>query len=347
MSTHANIVMKRSLKQNIIEHALDDAKNLGFEVLGWLTGFAVDTTVYICDTVRCNKYRKQSRYAAEAEPTEESKLASRYPRNVGIVGLYHSHPFKPEYSMGEFRTIHGLDVMFHSGTDDAMLRSRASRMKNYVSIVTDVDNITCYVMVKGRAKKVKEELVKSIHFKEHMQPLTAKVHLSMERNFKIPIALNNIVRALESYLIEHVSSSIRKSNVEIHEDLRNSYMRLLPFEKEDGVNPNDLKGNYLRINPGKDGISVKATMNISPTIYVPRKEIDEAQAIESMKNEIGDYIIYLLWNQIDYAEFEKHIDSGVKELGIHLGKLGTKYDDISQLPSRVYTKPKRRMMLKR
>lgn len=342
-----NIVMKRDLKRVIIEHALEGAREHGNEVLGWLVGFSTEDTVYVCDAVPCTRYKRQSRYSAESDPAEESELASKFPRNVGIVGLYHSHPFKMDQETGEFRKLYGVSELFHSGTDDAMLRSRSSRMKNYVSIVTDIDNISCYVMHRKKPKKIKENLVNTINFKDHMRPINSKVQLIIKEDFKKEHSLSSMVRAMEEKLIVHLNSETKEDDVRIQQGPLGNVMRILSLERNPGVAPVDGKGNFLSIIPDKNEVHLKSVMNLTPTIYVPKGYINLNSAVESMKNEIVDYIIYLSWNEIDYSEFEKHLSPQIREMEVHLGRISTKYDEVSSIPMKVYSKPKRRMSLKK
>lgn len=345
MAAQTNLVMKRELKQVIIEHALEGAREKGYEILGWLTGFSTEDTVYILDAVPCTKYKRQSRYTAEARPAQEAELASRFPRNVGIVGLYHSHPFKMDHESGEFRRLYGVSELFHSGIDDAMLKSRSSRMKNYVSIVTDIDTISCYVMQKKKPKKIKENLVVDINFKDHMRPVTSKLQITHEQEFESSSPLATMIRAMEYGLVSKLDKSLKEDDIEIQQGPVGNVLRLLPFEKGAG-DPNS-KDNFFRIIPGEGHVKIKAVMNLAPTIYVHKGYIDEGRAAESLVNEITDYIVYLTWNQIDYSDFEKHISPDIKDLEVHLGRLTTKYDEDSGIPKKAYTKPKRRMTIKK
>jgi hypothetical protein len=346
MAEQTNVVLKRDLKRVICQHALDVAREKGFEILGWLTGFFSEDTVYICDAVPCTRYKRQSRYSAESDPAEEALLASKFPRNVGIVGLYHSHPFKMDQESGEFRRLFGVSELFHSGTDDAMLRSRSSSMKNYVSIVTDVENISCYIMYKKRPKKIKENMVNIINFTDHMRPINSKVHLYYKRSFDKSLALKDMIRNIEEKLISDLGRKFDKDDVALSQGPVGNVMRILPFEPK----PNEkaeTKGNLFRIIPENDSMTVKAVMNLTPTIYVPKGYIDMEKALEAMINEISDYIVYLTWNEMKYSEFEKNITPKIKELEIHLGRISTKYNDESGIPMKVYTRPKRRMSIKK
>lgn len=346
MAEKTNLVLKRDLKRVICEHALDVARDKGFEVLGWLVGFFSEDTVYICDAVPCTRYKRQSRYGAESEPSEEAQLAARFPRNVGIVGLYHSHPFKMDQESGEFRRLYGVSELFHSGVDDAMLKTRSSRMKNYVSIVTDVENISCYVMQKKTPKKIKENMVNNIKFTDHMRPINSKIHLYYKQTFDGSLSLKDMIRTNEEKLISYLNQNLKEKDVELSQGPVGNVLRILPFEP----NPKDnteTKGNFFRIIPEDKSMTIKAVLNLTPTIYVPKGYVDLEKALDSMRNEILDYILYLTWNEMDYSEFEKHITPKIKELEIHLGKISTKYASDSGIPKKVYSRPKRRMSIKK
>ncbi len=347
MTGQASIVMKRDLKRVRIEHALEGARKHGFEVLGWLTGFSTEDTVYICDVAPCPGYKVQNRYSAEADPSEEAKLASRFPRNVGIIGLYHSHPFKMDHESAEFRKIHGTSELFHSGVDNAMLQSRSSAMKNYVSIVTDIDSISCYVMHHGKPKQIKENLVDNINFSDHMRPINTKVQLTIEESFDKKQSLSIMIREIEEKLIVDMSSELKEDSAEIQQGPVGNVMRILSLEQNPRGAMGGSKGNFFCIGPEENNIKIKAVMNLTPTIYVQKGYIDLSSAVESMKNEIADYIIYLTWNDVNYPEFEKHLSSNISELEVHLGRITTKYNDKSGMPQKTYTKPKRRMMLRK
>jgi hypothetical protein len=346
MAKQTDVVMKRDLKRVICQHALDVARDKGYEVLGWLCGFSSDDTVYICDAVPCTKYKVQSRYSAESDPGEEAQLASKFPRNVGIVGLYHSHPFKMDHESGEFRRIYGVSELFHSGIDDAMLKSRASSMKNYVSIVTDVENISCFVMDKKHPKKIKENLVNNIDFTDYMRPINTKIHLNLEKSFETSLGLRHMVRTIVETLISDLEGKLNPSDSQLTQGPVGNVLRIFPFESKGG-DSSETKGNFFRIIPQDKKTMIRSFLNLTPTIYVPKGYIDMKMALESMRNEITDYIVYLAYNDIDYSEFEKHITPKIRELEVHLGKISTKYDGTSGIPMKVYTRPKRRMSIKR
>ena len=85
MSAPSVLVME-GVDDYLRKHALEEARMYGHEVLGWLVGFSMKNEVYVLKAVKCTRYRRQSRIEAEADPTQESEVASRYPRNIGLVG---------------------------------------------------------------------------------------------------------------------------------------------------------------------------------------------------------------------------------------------------------------------
>src|SRR2546427_3405964 len=120
----------RPAYRQLLAHASQVARDRRTEAIGWLLGYFAADGVTVLDSVAATRYKSQSRYGAEADPREELAIATSYPRAVGIVGLYHSHPFKDE-------TQHAI---FHSHTDDATLKARASRREKHPSVVTGGDD---------------------------------------------------------------------------------------------------------------------------------------------------------------------------------------------------------------
>jgi hypothetical protein len=247
---------------------------------------------------------------------------------------------------GEFRRLFGVSELFHSGTDDAMLRSRSSRMKNYVSIVTDVETISCYIMYKKRPKKIKENLVNTINFTDHIRPINSKVHLTFQETFNSFMGMDNMIRTMEERLISTLNMKLKDEDVALTQGPVGNVLRILPFET-DSATKADNKGNFFKVIPENGSMTIKAIMNLTPTIYVPKGYIDMEKALEAMINEISDYIVYLSWNEMDYSEFEKHIKPEIRELEVHLGRISTKYDEDSGIPMKVYSRPKRRMSIKK
>lgn len=152
---------------------------------------------------------------------------------------------------------------------------------------------------------------------------------------------------MEEKLIVDVSNKMEGKEVSIQQGPIGNVMRIFPLEQDSKENSSFNKGNYFSITPDKDELRVKTVLNLIPTIYVPKGYIDKGSAVSSMLNEIVDYIIYLTWNDMDYSEFEKHLSSKIKELEVHLGRISTKYNEISGMPMKVFTKPKRRMSIKK
>jgi hypothetical protein len=219
-------------------------------------------------------------------------------------------------------------------------------MKNYVSIGTDVDNISCDIMQRKKPKKIKENMVNTINFTDHMRPINSKIHLYFKQNFDDSLNLREMIRTLEEELIKQVNGQLDGDDVKIQQGPVGNVLRILPFEPKPKEKA-ETKGNFFRITPENGSRTIKVVMNLTPTIYVTKGYIDMNKALDSMRNEISDYIVFLTWNDMDYSDFEKHIGPNIRELEIHLGRISTKYGEDSGIPMKVYTRPKRRMSVKK
>ncbi len=203
------------------------------------------------------------------------------------------------------------------------------------------------MMYRRKQRKSKENLVVDINFSDHMRPINSKIQLTFEQDFHKELPLSSMIREIEERLILDMSRDITEDGVTIQQGPLGNVMSVAPIERNFNGSLRDSKGNFFRIVPKADVIKIKAVMNLTPTIYVQKGYIDLSSAVESMKNEIADYIIYLTWNDINYSEFERHLSPKIRELEVHLGRIMVKYDEKSGMPMKVYTKPKRRMTLKR
>ena len=163
MTAPAHIL--RTAWRALLQHAGNVARSSGREAIGWLLGFYVGDEAYVLDAHPATRYKHQSRYGATADPAEEAEIAVRYPRNVGIVGLYHSHPFKDD-------TRHAI---FHSATDDTTLKSRAARRENFVSVVTDGRSAECFVFREGFPAPVTPAIEESLSVAGHLKRYTTSV----------------------------------------------------------------------------------------------------------------------------------------------------------------------------
>ena len=105
------------------------------EIYGWLIGYQMNNIPYIITALDCQNYLQQSYINAIPDPLEIQKIGGLMPHGIGIIGIYHSHPFKSE--------------VFHSHTDDETLISLSKQLPNCVSIVTNGKDINYYQMDKS------------------------------------------------------------------------------------------------------------------------------------------------------------------------------------------------------
>ena len=200
MSAPARIV--RTAWRAILHHAGDVARTSGREAIGWLLGFFVGDEPYVLDAHPATRYKHQSRYGAIADPAEEAEIALRYPRNVGIVGLYYSHPFRNE-------TRHAI---FHSATDDATLKSRAARRENFLSVVTDGRSAECFVLRNGEPAPITPAIEESLSAAGHLTKYTASVAPSISFTASESDAAG-VVAALERKVSSELDRAVRSATV--------------------------------------------------------------------------------------------------------------------------------------
>jgi len=79
------VVIQRSALKGLLAHAAAVAKASRAEALGWLLGFFTEDAVYVVESAGCTRYRSQTRYGAEAEPTEEGPVLPRQARRPSTL----------------------------------------------------------------------------------------------------------------------------------------------------------------------------------------------------------------------------------------------------------------------
>ncbi len=314
MSAPAHV--RRAAWRGILHHAADVARASGLEAIGWLLGFFVGDEPYVLDAVPATRYQSQSRYGAVADPKEEADLAVLYPRNVGIVGLYHSHPFRNE-------TRHAV---FHSTTDDETLRSRSSRRENYLSIVTDGHSSECYVLRGGRPTAVAPSIEEELPVAGHLLRYTAEVTPS----FSLTLAKTDvagIVAALEKRVSSELDRAVKSAAV------AKGVVTLAGLDS-------GATRSRLMIEPTDGRQSVHLSLRIEPAVYVAERS-DEA-VLGAMRNEILDDVLFLLWRGFDAAAVRL---SEVAHFEANLGTL--RVVERSPLPRKLYRAPERATVLRR
>lgn len=327
-----SVSVKGSVADYIREHAHEEARKFGWEILGWLVGFSGDNEVYVLRGVKCTKYRRQSRIEAEADPSQESEVASKYPRNIGLVGLYHSHPFRSDY-----RRPHpgrGFDEkMFHSEIDSTSLRSRASREENYLSVVTDGKNITFFALDKDSKKvtDLKPQMLDVIEYDKFLTSYRSKINLVFEKKFSAG-SIGDIIKELEGYLINYIYRNIEESEVKFKKlNERKWNVRLYAFEEK------AVGDNVIRIERNGDSYLVNLKLRMEPEVFVTRKK----EVLRALRDEIADNLLYLIRKSFESSLLGK---GNIKLLELHLGNFKV---EKKEFPIKVYVPPKRRLIMKR
>ncbi len=306
----------RTAWRALLQHAGNVARSSGREAIGWLLGFYVGGEPYVLDAHPATRYKHQSRYGAIADPMEEAEIVMRYPRNVGIVGLYHSHPFKDD-------TRHAI---FHSATDDATLTSRASRRENFVSVVTDGRSAECFVLRDGFPAPVTPAIVETLSMAGHLKRYTTSVAPS----FSLKVSEANaagVVAALEKKVSADLDRAVRSASV------GRGTVEL------DGLGAGAIR-NRLVIQRDDDAHRVELSLRLDPTVFVAGS--DEDEVLLATRNEILDDVLFLLWRGFDASAVDL---AGVERFEANLGSLSV--HETTPLPKKVYRAPKRATVLRR
>jgi len=308
--------IRRAAWRGLLRHAGDVARASGFEAIGWLLGFFIGDEPYVLDVVPATKYGHQSRYGAAADPGEEAEVAARYPRNVGIVGIYHSHPFREE-------TRHAI---FHSATDDATLKTRAARRENYLSVVTDGRAAECFVLRGGQPKEVEPEIVEDLSIAGRLEKFTANIAPTFSLVLEKTTA-SEIVASLERKVSDDLDRALASASVE-------TGSVTLP-----GLDSKTIR-NRLLIEPSGDRHRANLSLRLEPAVYVAPG--DASEVLRAIRNEILDDIVFLLWRGFDASAVDLE---GVERFEANLGSL--RIHGSSPLPKKLYRAPERATILRR
>jgi len=327
-----SIIVKESAIDMLLSHALRSVKAHGKEVIGWLLGFFRKDGVCVSESVPCTRYKSQSRFGAEADPAQEVEVATTYPRNVGIVGLYHSHPFAMRFDGGHFRRITSLDDMFHSSTDDSMLRSRSSTRRNYLSIVTNGIDYSCFVMKRG-SRQVEPMLVSRIPYKNSLQSYQSEFTVDVERELG-DLGIGDVIDYASRELMEQVRSKLGKEGPSLQSGTINRRYRNSRRKVAQGE-------NILRIFREDDSTRTEAHISLSPAVYTA--EEDEKEIDKAMREEILDNVAFLLW-KLSSSRMQ-NIRKKWSSAEIHLG--GIEIDESESLPKKRFETPERGITIKR
>ena len=311
--------VQRSALRKVNIHASEVARARGVETIGWLLGFFGKNEVWVCDTVPCTRYRSQSRYGAHADPKEEAELAMQFPRNVGIVGIFHSHPFRDETKQ----------AVFHSTTDDTTLRSRASRHENYLSVVTDGQEAEFFVLRDG-ATPVAPEVVESVSYKSETKSYKCPLAFSLSRETKLS-KVEHIPGFLEQEMHDLVEKGLKGDRLKARKDARTIEIPALQGGAE---------SNSLRISRNGGTAKVELEMLLEPIVYVRGGSLDELRT--AIKNEILDDVAFLLWSSLGGGKVSLE---GTRSFEASLGSF--RIHETIPLPRKIFKPPKRTAVIVR
>jgi hypothetical protein len=312
------VAFARNAWRQMLNHANGVARDRGSEAIGWLLGYFAKGEVTVLDAVGATRYKSQSRYGAEGDAQEELALATSYPRNVGIVGLYHSHPFRDE-------TQHAI---FHSQTDDTTLKSRASRNADYLSVVTDGHDAEVFVLDREKVE-VRPAIVDGLSYRERLRRYACDVSLHLEGDLGLA-GMEGLLAALEREVSREIGRALRQADSE--------------FDPSTGVlTVPGLAGkstrNAIKLTAPGGTPHVDLQIRSEVAVYLPPEEEDGVLAV--LKDEIHDNVVYLLWHGLD----PRALAGPVVPIEANLGFL--RVHESNPLPRKLYKPSKRALVVKK
>jgi hypothetical protein len=326
------IVLVNAAKEKILKHAIEHAKEYGFEIVGWLVGFFENDDVYVMDAIPATQYISQSKYGAEASPVEEMNLAMSYPRKIGIVGLYHSHPFREDYleaTMGK-----GDTPMFHSEIDDYMLSSRASKKKSYLSIVTDGYAIGCFLYSPSGSTQVRPSVVEKYDYKNKLIEYFTKLKFVIKK--EEPMSIRETIIWARECIVERLENIFMREikDIEIYIDEVNKKAEIfLSYPVEETI-----KENLFNIQLEKELVtSASVTFNITPTVF-SHKNTSALEILNLLKDESIDRCLNL-FSKVDVEKIMREVRRGCRVVDVRFGDLTIDYT--GALPRMKYIPPQR------
>lgn len=308
----------RTAYRGLLAHANTVARDRGCEAIGWLLGYFSPDAVTVLDFAAATRYKAQSRYGAQADPREELELATSYPRNVGIVGLYHSHPFRDE-------TQHAI---FHSQTDDKTLRSRASTREDYLSVVTDGHDAEVFVL-KGGKQEVAPEVVDDLSYRRALKRYTCDVSLHIEETLKVAV-MEGLLGALERDLGTEVDRTLKEADAVL--DPASGVLKVPGFRGESSR-------NAITVTRAEGGAAVDLQIRTEAAVFLSKDQRDDVLAV--LRHEIQDDVVYLLWHGLD----PRALEGPVVDLEANLGSL--RVQETNPLPRKLYKPSKRALVVKK
>ena len=312
------VAVARNAWRRMMDHANEVARARRSEAIGWLLGYFTPGAVSVLDAVGATRYKFQSRYGAQADAREELELATSYPRAVGIVGLYHSHPFRDE-------TKHAI---FHSETDDTTLKSRASGHADYLSVVTDGHDAEVFVLEREKTE-VRPELVDRLSYHDALRRYTCHVSFEIAADLALS-GLEGLVAALEREVSREIGRAVRGKGAKL--DPATGVLAVSGFAGK-------ATKNAIRLTPSAGKAHVDLQVQSEVAVYLPAGEEDNVLAV--LKDEILDDVVYLLWHGLD----PRALSGPVVPLEANLGSL--RVQDTSPLPKKMYRASKRAFVVKK
>lgn len=312
------VAVSKNAWRRMLNHASEVARDRDAEAIGWLLGFFSPGAVTVLDSVGATRYKSQSRYGAEGDAREELELATSYPRAVGIVGLYHSHPFRDE-------TQHAI---FHSQTDDMTLKSRASRHADYLSIVTDGHDAEVFVLEREKTE-VRPEVVDHLSYSDVLRRYTCDVSLQIEADLAVA-GLENLLAAVEREVSREIGRALREKDTEL--DTATGALTVPGFAGK-------ATRNAIRVTPKAGKAHVDLQIRSEAAVYLPADQEDAVLAV--LRDEVLDDVVYLLWHGID----PQILAGPVVSIEANLGSL--RVQDTNPLPRKMYRGSRRAIVVKK
>jgi len=312
------VAIARNAWRRMLNHANEVGRDRGSEAIGWLLGYFSPGAVTVLDSVGATRYKFQSRYGAEADAREELALATSYPRAVGIVGLYHSHPFRDE-------TQHAI---FHSQTDDTTLKSRASRRPDYLSVVTDGHDAEVFVLDREKTE-VRPEVVDGLSYRDVLRRYACDVSLQFEADVTLA-GMEGLVAALEREVSREIGLALREEDTEL--DTATGVLKV------PGLAGNATR-NAVRVTTEAGKAHMELQIRSEIAVYLAADEEDTILAV--LRDEVLDSIVFLLWHGLD----PRALSGPVVPIEANLGSL--RVHETNPLPKKMYRASKRALVVKK
>ncbi|MBD3214464.1 MAG: hypothetical protein GF311_17765 [Candidatus Lokiarchaeota archaeon] len=243
---------------DLIRH---QALNSEEEIYGWLIGYLHEKYPRVLALFECQKFQHQSIINAIPDVREFYEISSILPQGIGAIGIYHSHP-------------HGSKV-FHSHTDDSTLLSLSNQFPNCISVVTNGNEVECFIIDEDQKTKKIDYTLKST------KP-PSFIIISLELNLKLLIDKEIIKNNLDGIYIK-ISDEIRDYLELVWEDFEFYYQdekleETIPLKTilKDELNSKPIK---MRLSDDIRPNSNNTMISISPNEKVNESEMKRDQFV--------------------------------------------------------------------